>query len=330
MSEQEVIVLETEAFDVGDIYLTLSDEQKAYVDKMKEEIARLQNKNQFLKDYLDLSGVDINILERVYKEQEKVRLELKDELESDDELIKEKANKQLSDVTINALMPIVNEHRYQKEKSEIENILINKLTPEIWNYLDDDSKTFLITACFTFYQLQNNHFEDYSCVCMLITKALENEATRCYFDRYITHLQNKHIPIDKWPNAITSLNPYTNKINIIKRDDYTLGSVVYTAGLRNKSAHLSKVDLVISYKEEDKAFFELFKNYYLSSLLRVGYIGEEERIFSDCNIIEYARINYRNPSAHKMAMDEISAKSCIDYLLLDERKLYYLLKDLRH
>ena len=327
MSNRPIIILDSAALDLEDIYLLPPEERQVILKQIQEAFSELQSKNKFYEELLDLAGFDMKILETAYEEEKKLRLELKEELESEDELVRESAEKKLSDATVKALIPIVEDHRYKKEKAEYNKLLMQNLSSDVWSKLSEESKSFLSTAWFTYDQLQNGDFNDYSAVCMLITKAVENEATVRYFDRYIAYLESNNIPRDNWPvDAIVKKNIKTNEFYIIKRDEFTLGSVIHAAGIKNRQSYYSKIDLRVV----DETLFDNMRKYYVKKVLSPSFNGyEDERVMSDCSIIEAVRLNYRNPSAHKGTINKEDASRCIEYLLTKEKKLVALYKDVR-
>ena len=330
MSEIPVLVFENiDAFDLADFYLLPKDQQESLFQQLKEQVERanqLKRKNEFYEQVLDLAGFDIAVLEDTFKKKEQLRLELKDDLESPDPKVKEIAIKKMTDEIAQLLLPIINSKRYEREKNEYESQLKVYLTEQVWNRLKDDSKQFLITALFTFYQLKANDFLDYSSVCILITKALENEVTYRLFDQYIEYLKDERKPIEDWPWCLVYEKPKTGEKTIINRNDFTLGTVPYLIGAKNKLAFKSEVGLELV----DESLCRLIGSYYIRRLLNVSFVGsEKEKVLLDCTTTETARLKFRNPAAHTKTLSASDAYRCIEYLVTKEKRLFHFLKDLR-
>ena len=317
MSKKPIFVFESEALNLEDVYLLPEEEKNKVIKQLFEIAGQLDEKVSFLEDVIDMAGLDINIVNNAFEAKQKALEQYSDDLNSSNEEVKEHALKMISDITIEALKPILDDKRFKKEQKEYTEQLKNQLGI-VWNRLSDNSKTFLVTACFTYDQLSGNEYRDYSSVCMLITKALEIEVTKYYLEKYVGYLKSNNISPEEWPTSIYKENGKT-----VTREEFTLGNAVTTTGLKNVKANKGDVSFIIS--EQDK--YDLFCDYY-DELIDKSYLGDiDKKVISDCKIIETARINYRNPSAHKQSIGKIVAEGCIEYLLT-KRKLYYLLKDM--
>ena len=80
-----------------------------------------------------------------------------------------------------------------KEKYEKEENLLKQSFEDSWNKLDEKSKSFLITAKVIYNELNEyNNVIDYSGVCLLVTKALEQELSKRFCKGFISYLKERY------------------------------------------------------------------------------------------------------------------------------------------
>ena len=147
-------------------------------------IAQQDKMISFMKTVFSSVGISSEVIEQSFEQIQKIRESLVEELESNDEDIKEIALKKLQDkvaeivgeLTRNVLS--VFDNTYYKE------YLVGELTQEVWDKLEEKSKAFLITAKSNYdsmIKMPDKDNMDYSGVCLLVTKALEVETTKRFF-----------------------------------------------------------------------------------------------------------------------------------------------------
>jgi hypothetical protein len=144
---------------------------------------------------------------------------------------------------------------------------------------------------------------DYSGVCMLITKAVEVEASRRFFMGYKNYLYKLFGGrYDRWPSKML----YTdNRRGIIKPNNvFTLGSVreILTVGERRISP-----------------VFMQYASKYLFSKMSSEEI--ENELSRDVEFIECLRQDYRNPAAHTGTFNKVGAVQCFEYVIEVQKML---------
>ncbi|WP_022778317.1 restriction endonuclease subunit S [Butyrivibrio sp. AE3009] len=205
----------------------------------------------------------------------------------------------------------VNASNSEKEFNTERNNLIESLGESAWNKLDESSKTFLISSKVTFNDLEGlENVVDYSGVCLLVTKALENEMSKRFCKGFIDFLKQQYPGKVNYPQYPSALLDRHGKP--IKPKHFTLGSVAY----------------VLCRLEDDKLSEEIKEN-NRRKLLEYS----REKIFSEktddeivellndyADSIEEVKNDYRNPSAHTNELRKVDAEQCFD-LVLDVEKL---------
>jgi len=188
-----------------------------------------------------------------------------------------------------------------------------------WNKVSPRSKRFLITAEVVYESIEAyNQLIDFSGVCLQVTKAFECEMTYRYFTRYREYLKNRfgNNYAYNMPQSFYKLKK-GNKVEL-DEDEYTLGSIVYTAGMWKEG------NTIRGY-EQDQALFmdyaqaELLVHPHNAKAVIKRHLGEIEKI----------RVRYRNSAAHKDSIDAIGARECLDYIVEIHRILGSLLDDYR-
>ena len=149
---------------------------------------------------------------------------------------------------------------------------------------------------------------DYSGVCILITKALEEEMFKRFFIDFIKYLQEKYgTDYSKYHTALTY-----NGRGILHAEKFTMGSIPFVLlprKNRNDSPAQKSNNEKVLLEYCKKHIFSNKKTNEIKDLLK-EYSGDIEKIKND----------YRNPSAHRNQIKKIDAKECFD-LVLDVEKL---------
>lgn len=119
------------------------------------------------------------------------------------------------------LVEQISKANIEKEYSVEKEKLILSLDTSAWNKLDESSKDFLITAKITYNTLlKMKDIVDYSGVCILVTKAIETEMKRRFYNEYMGYLKRKYPEKNNYKEYPTSL---LNKFNKpVKSKDFTL------------------------------------------------------------------------------------------------------------
>ncbi|NLM11109.1 MAG: hypothetical protein GX213_10135 [Clostridiaceae bacterium] len=94
----------------------------------------------------------------------------------------------------------------------------------------------------------------------------------------------------------------------LDEDEYTLGSIVFTAGMWKEG------NTIRGY-EQDQA---LFMDYARAELL-ISPHNAQAVIKSHLVEIEKIRVKYRNSAAHKDPIDVIGARECLDYMCIPKK-----------
>lgn len=255
-----------------------------------------------------------SIIQKTIESIQNIRLTYKDYLESSDEMIKEMASKQLQDKVDKVVNDLVQSAIPKKDQNYFKEYLIGELTEEIWERMDDTSKTSLITAKCNYESMvktEGSEKYDYSGVCLLVTKAIEVETAKRFFYYYQDYLGKKYDSDFCWPDALKKTK--NGRITVMTDNDFTLGSVVSIFGLKRDSCkHGDETYYTVDDVESNNEFIEyasdcLFK---FSDRCKV-----EDEMYKDCCFIEKVRKDYRNPAAHRDSLTITSAKECLEYVI---------------
>ena len=290
-----------------------------YQEQLREKDARIAQQDQmiaFQQDILSGFGIDAEVIQDSFKKIQIARVSLKDDLESNDNEVKEKALKNLQDKVADIVSELTQSALSKKDQKYFEEYLIGELTEEVWACLDNKSKVFLITAKSTYesmVKLKDSGTFDYSGVCLLVTKALEVETTKRFFLCYKDYLQRKYSSISRWPYAMRQRNRGQISENVINESEFTLGSVISLIGLkRDYDEDGNIIAYPIAHMRTKNEFLEYARNdlFKFSDRQRV-----ESEIDKDYHFIEKVRLDYRNPSAHRDRLTITSAKECLEYVI---------------
>ena len=280
-----------------------------HTEKLKEEIEaqneRINNIENQIKEIL--SNVDeINkALQLSYQGQ----LESIDSDEKKDILIENYTNQYVETMSPKYFAKISKETDYMSEEEE----LLDTLGESAWNKLSKNSKTFLVTSKVMYNDLKRvDELEDYSGVCILVTKALEEEMFKRFFTKFIDYLKGKYgKDYSKYPTALIHIGKNKRK-NLLFGKNFTMGDIAYVlcyhkSSSDNADQKRNNEKVLLEYTREciftDKSDDEIMK-------LLKGYAKD----------IEIIRKEYRNPSAHRNLIKRDIAKKCFN-MVLDEKKL---------
>jgi hypothetical protein len=207
---------------------------------------------------------------------------------------------------------IINETTFKEEdsyNSEKTN-LINSLGESAWAKLSAESQTYLISSKLMFNNLNDiSEIVDYSGVCILVTKTLEVELYKRFYDNFLNYLDKKRYK--KYDNYPTGLL-YKNR-ELLNEDKFNLGTVAYIFCIKRDYyidyyQEKNNEEKLIEYCEED-----LFNDYETATI--------EKLIKKFGNTIEKIRKDYRNPSAHRNNITKDKAEMCLDLVLYNKNPL---------
>lgn len=270
--------------------------------KEQEEIIQEQEeKIRFHNLIFNQLRIPAEKLNQVFEKIKALRGSLRNDLESEDENKKEIAERIFQDETVKFVSELTKDILTYGDHQYYQTTLIDELTQDVWNKLDEDSQSFLITAKRTYDMMSKMNDKeplDYSGVCLLVTKAVEVEITKRFFDQYKEFLKKRCGTNIYWPKSLKG----KDKNKIMTRNEFTLGSVIYVVGYDKY------------FNIENKSDYNLFLQ-YATNCLFLQNCNVKEEIKLDLNFIENVRKDYRNPSAHKNRMEFTTAKECLDYVL---------------
>lgn len=281
----------------------------AEIDLLKQMIIYMQN-------LLTSFGIDKETLEESFAYIQTIRDSLKNDFESDDEASKEQAQKHLQDAIAESISSTLKKSVYKTDMNYYEEGLIGNLTEDVWNRLDDNSKTYLITAKSTYevmIKMENADNYDYSGVCLLVTKALEVEVAKRFFYSYKDYLTQEFPSVLDWPYCLRQWDHGRITDKVIDDEEFTLGSVVPVIGryrIYDEDGHIKQFGI-----KNDKEY-EMFLKYAQKRLYKTSDKNKVlEEIKRDYQFIENVRLKYRNPAAHRDGLTKVSAQTCLQYVI---------------
>ena len=229
---------------------------------------------------------------------------------ADSETEKEKILSVFTDELIDRINKDIKVHCAEKDLEYEENQL-KVLFEDAYDKMEDSTKKFILTSK-TLYRNQESlgDLVDYSGVCVLITKALENELHKRFCDMFLEYLSNKYPGSENYAQYPTSLLDRNGRP--IRSRDFTMGTVAYI--LCYREGHR----LTDAEKENNKGKLLEFSK----ECLFTGKSDEEiiSLLSEYARNIEEIRTRFRNPSAHTNSLQKVEAKECMD-LVIDVEKL---------
>lgn len=198
----------------------------------------------------------------------------------------------------------------KKESYEVEQIkLEDSMGDDAWNKLSEKSKTFLITAKVLYNDLLRiKYITDYSGICILVTKALEEEIFKRFFINFIDYLDKAYNKDYSQYHTALLFKDGT----ILYENRFTMGNIAFVLGFKE-----NKYDTPEKINNNDKKLMEYCKNNIFSNKTE----KEIRKLLNEyAGYIEKIRKKYRNPSAHRNAIRRVNAKDCLE-LVLDVEKL---------
>lgn len=208
---------------------------------------------------------------------------------------------------------IINETHFEKDDDSYnleKTSLIQTLGEGAWSKLSEESQIYLISSKLMFNNLNNmRDVVDYSGVCILVTKALEVELYKRFFDNFLKYLdQKRYKKYDNYPTGLL----YKNK-EPLNEDKFNLGTVAYIFCLKRDYyldyyQEKNNEEKLIEYCEAD--LFNEFETTKIEKLIKK--FGKN---------IEEIRKKYRNPSAHRNKITIDNAEECLNLVLYNDNPL---------
>ena len=259
-------------------------------------------------------GVSEDDVKEAANQIDTIRDLLQERLMSADAEIVESAYQELQDKAVEISVNIAKKTMKETNASSCTDRLSGLFTLPVWNRLSEKSRSFLVTADYTYENMiqQDSREEfDYSGVCLLVTKAVEVESCNRFFNEYKAYLVEKlGSNVDSWPDAMTKTDRFGRKYAAW---DFTLGSVVHITGYDKEMNDVSFLD-------------------YASSVLYPGKeaIWIKNQLKSACEFVEKVRKDYRNPASHKESIKMVTAAECLDYVINVQKKLKEMIVYMNH
>ncbi len=349
MGNIKPVVYATERIvDVRDIFLADKNEKLEITSKIKEDkeqtvneihqlseiiavskneellkiIEKLKRRLEFCEKLLANCGIPKETLDKEFDKIESMRDELKDKFYNPDgsinESIMSQYEKDVTECVEECSKNVITDENREIAAEELKNFL----SENVWNNkLCDKTKSFLITSRINYKamsDMENKSVLDYSGVCLLVTKALDVEIARRLYDEYCIYLERRFPRprnLNRWPNSLLN-NEHTD---IIEPKDFTLGTVMYVVGIDNEG-HV-----------KNQYVYNRFKEFAKDELYNRGLSDNERenRIVNMVKCVEKIRNDYRNPSAHRNELNDVTAEECMDYVLKTYKKMKEILEDMR-
>jgi tRNA1(Val) A37 N6-methylase TrmN6 len=181
------------------------------------------------------------------------------------------------------------------ETTTIENYIEEtKRWLDLWEILNDDSKTFLPIAELIFDELSQLQEADFSPFIVQYCRALENEILKKLFSAYHVYLKNtdlEELLADEFDNKKTSKFASMIKFN---KPKYTLGDMNFIMALLKINGNTLKNSRLL------KHFRSFVLDYFEENIL-------EKRFLTD---LENITTNYRNKAAHPYVLNLEIALEC--------------------
>ncbi len=301
----------------------LSSEATANNDsELLEVIEKQKRQLQYYEQLLVSCGIPKTTLDEEFEKIESLREKMKNDFYNADGSVNESAMSQFETAVAESVIRATRHVLTLENMDRYEDDLKDQMSEDVWkNKLSDDSRSCLITAKMNYesmLQMENKKELDYSGVCLLVTKALDVEMYRRLYTSYVDYLDKKYKRpgnLERWPNSILN----KDRTDVLEAKDFTLGSVMFVVGVDREG------------NVKNSYVYRLFKEYAKDELYKRSLTDSEReiRVKNMVKYVEKVRMDYRNPSAHRNAMDYVTAEACMDYMLETYKKIKEILEDMR-
>lgn len=224
-----------------------------------------------------------------------------------------------SDICVSKISSEMQKNKSEDDRRREENLLVAQFGSSTWDKLSPDSKDFLITAKYLYLQMATlGDSVDYSCVCILVSKALELECKRRFVEGYLQYLSTAEPYKDHIELYPTSLTEYNRSHQLVIKDlcRQTLGSIPYVL-CQSFDANMPE--------ERKRADKECLKK-YLGTIFEPAAMNNLNAILSNYGKqITKVKNQFRNPSAHTKKLNITTAKECFDMVIDVEKLLIHIL-----
>ena len=226
---------------------------------------------------------------------------------------------------------IANQEAYEQKITEVGNEIIEKVSNSVslgdpteyirqymllfgeenWSKLSENSRRYLVTARILFKTLSgtDNDGLDYSAVCLMICKTVENELKHRFYFEFVKYLKDRYgNNYSKYHSHL--INTYFDKVTGEQRfglkteNLICLGDIIYI--LCPTFVQAKFVGNYIASKEQ-------IRNFANTTVFREEV--DDKYIEHLCFEIKKIKDDYRNPSCHLNPVRLVTAAECFDYVI---------------
>ncbi len=309
-------------------------EENANSDKLEEAIHIASNSLKNLENKIVAVDERTLQMENTLKSIEKQLKEISSQITLYQNLVTNQLEKADSDDEIDLIMKerviqsfvdecsdrIIKNTQFENENLKYENEkrkLLNSMGESAWNKLASSSQTFLITSKVMYNNLlEIGNLTDYSGICILVTKALEVEMNRRFYQEFLKFLNEKYEnEYSKYHTAL--LYKSKNGLIPLKSEKFTMGSIAFAMGYKENWN-----DSYEEKKNNHKCLMEYVKSELMPGKTDLEITNTLNKYGKN---IEEIREKYRNPSAHVNELGQVDALKCFNFVLDVEKILKEML-----
>ena len=290
--------------------ISIMEGQSDIVQRVERGFESVNNNLNTISQKLD----ELSLSMKVYKSDVESMLKKAEDEDLEESIIEDFSNR-LSTKIVDSINKRDNETNYERNASSLK-----KLFGDNWNKLNDKSKQFLVTANVLFDYMEGlNNSLDYSGVCILVTKAVEEEMKKRFYNEFLDYLYSI-LPneIEKWHYCMRTENSrHRGQYIPIDQSKFTLGSVSHICCL-----YKPRFCDVESYESSKQQIVD-FASKYLFVDSAAG--DAREVLKSIARFINDIKDRYRNPAAHINVIQKVTAQQCLDEVIYIQKVLIQIL-----